>query len=104
MMANSITKTILYTNIFERNKNSKAFVILNVGGARSSKSYSICQLFISKMVTETGKKFGICRKTFPALRMTAMLLFFDLVKEYGIYDESKHNKTFNTYECNSTLV
>ena len=103
-MANSITKTILYTNIFERNKNSKAFVILNVGGARSSKSYSICQLFISKMVTEKGKTFGICRKTFPALRMTAMKLFFDLIKEYGIYNEAKHNKTFNTYEHNGNLL
>src|SRR3972149_3356949 len=100
----TIKKIVKYTNIFAKNKDSKARVIINVGGARSSKSYSICQLLISKLVTETGKKFGICRKTFPALRMTAMLLFFDLVKEYGIFDESKHNKTFNTYECNSNLV
>lgn len=100
----TVKKVVKYTNIFARNRDSKAFVIINVGGARSSKSYSICQLLISKLVSEKKKTFGICRKTFPALRMTAMKLFFDLIKEYGIYEESRHNKTFNTYEHGNNLV
>ncbi len=36
--------------------------------------------------------------------MTAMQLFFDLLKEYGIYDPERHNKTFNTYEHGSNKV
>jgi phage terminase large subunit len=103
-MTETITKVVSYTTIFQKNKDSKKFVVINVGGARSSKSYSICQLIISKLVTEKGKRFGICRKTFPSLRMTSMLLFFDLIKEYGIYSEKFHNKTFNTYEYNGNLV
>ena len=95
---------IEFTNIFARNRASKAKVIINVGGARSSKSYSIAQLLIEKLITEQHKTFGICRKTFPALRMTAMKLFFDLLKAYQIYDESKHNKSFNTYEHGTNLV
>ena len=45
------------TNVFKRNLNSKAAVVLNCGGARSSKSYSICQLFIYKMLSEKNKNF-----------------------------------------------
>jgi len=97
-------KEIGYTSVFERNRNSKAKVIVNVGGARSSKSHSICQLLISKLVTEEGKMIGICRKTFPALRMTVMKMMFDLLKEYGVYREESHNKSFNTYTHGSNTI
>ncbi len=36
--------------------------------------------------------------------MTAMKLFFDLLKDYGIYRDEQHNKTFNTYTHGSNLV
>jgi phage terminase large subunit len=98
------TKEVQYTKIFERNRDSKAKVIINVGGARSSKSYSVCQLLISKLLTEQNKTIGICRKTFPALRMTTLKLFLDLLKDYGVYSEKNHNKTFNTYEYGTNLV
>ena len=103
-MANSETREVEYTDIFRRNQESKALVLINVGGARSSKSYSVAQLLISKLIGENNKKIGICRKTFPALRMTNMKLFYDLLREYKIYDESKHNKTFNTYELGTNQV
>lgn len=97
-------KAIGYTEIFARTRASKAKVIINVGGARSSKSYSIAQLLIEKLVTEEHKVIGICRKTFPALRMTTLKLMLDLLKEYGIYQEEKHNKSFNTYEYGTNLI
>jgi len=103
-MPNEITKPIGYTRIFERNRASKATVIINVGGARSSKSYSIAQLIIEKLVNEDHKMFGVCRKTFPALRMTAMKLILDLLKEYGLYQESQHNKSFNTYNYKTNQI
>lgn len=103
-MTQSSSKLIGYTTIFEKTKEAKAPVVVNVGGARSGKSYAIAQLFIYKMVTETHKVFGICRKTFPALRMTTMKPFFDLLKEYGIYNEEKHNKSFNTYEHGTNFI
>jgi len=100
----SITKDIGYTDIFARNRDSKALSVINVGGARSSKSYSIAQLIISKLLTEDHKLIGICRKTFPALRMTAMKLIVDLLKDYGIYKEANHNKSFSTYSHGSNLI
>ncbi len=101
---NELVKPIGYTDIFARTRASKAAVIVNVGGARSSKSYSIAQILIEKLVTEEHKVIGICRKTFPALRMTTMKPFFDLLKAYGIYREEKHNKSFNTYEYGTNLI
>lgn len=97
-------KEVYFTKIFYRNQNSKATVIINVGGARSSKSHSICQLLISKLLNEDNKVFGICRKTFPSLRMTSMQMFFDMLIDYGIYEEKNHNKTFNTYTQGTNRV
>lgn len=96
-MTEEITKTVGYTDIFIQNRESKKKVIVNVGGAGSSKSHSIAQLMIEKLLTEENKVFGICRKTFPALRMTSMGLILGLLKEYGVYKEENHNKTSNSY-------
>ena len=97
-------KDISYTPVFARTRAATSTIIVNVGGARSSKSYSVAQILIEKLLTEHGKKFGICRKTFPALRMTAMTLFLGLLKDYGIYREAAHNKTFNTYTYGDNLI
>lgn len=85
------------TPIYHKTRECKAKTIVNVGGAGSSKSYSIAQLLIEKMAVEKNKKIGICRKTFPALRMTALDLVMGLLKDYGTYDPNKHNKSNNTY-------
>ncbi len=92
------------TGIFLSNLQAKELTIVNVGGARSSKSYSLAQLILYHLVNETGKRFGICRKTFPALRMTAMELVLRLTKEYGLYSAERHNKTANTFEYRGNLV
>ena len=104
MSQNEITKKFGYTELFELNKNSKAKVVVNVGGAGSSKSYSIAQLFVYKLINEENKVFGVLRKTFPALRMTAMGLILQLLKDYGIYREEKHNKTANNYIYGSNII
>jgi len=97
-------KVVLYTDLFKITQDCKSKVIVHVGGAGSSKSHSIAQLIISKLVTEENKVFGVCRRTFPALRMTSMGLIFDLLKEYGIYKEENHNKTANTYRHGNNII
>jgi len=74
-------KEVGYTRIFELNDASKASVVVNVGGSGSSKTHSIAQLIIKKLITENKKKIGVCRKTFPALRVTAMDQILTLLKE-----------------------
>lgn len=92
------------TPLVRKTRDSSKKCVVNVGGAGSSKSYSIAQLLIAKLINEDNKRIGICRKTFPALRMTAMALTLDLLKQYGIYNPSRHNKTANTYTYRNTVI
>jgi len=91
-----IKRQIEATDIFYRNAYSDASIVINEGGARSSKSYSIIQLFIQKFSKEKNKVFLTTRKTLPALRITAYKVAVDLLKEYGIYNSIKHNKSDRT--------
>lgn len=81
------------TRIFERNVDSTKPIVVNVGGARSSKSYSILQLLVQKFVSEPGKSILIARKTLPSLRLTAYSVFVGLLKDYGYYNLCEHNRS-----------
>lgn len=86
-------RQVQVTRIYERNVDSNKPIIVNVGGARSSKSYSILQLLVQKFVSEPKKTILIARKTLPSLKLTAYGVFVDLLKDYGYYDQCDHNKT-----------
>jgi len=90
-------RTIKVTEVYEYNVTAEKQIVVNIGGARSSKSYSIAQLLIKKLTEEKNKVIGICRKTFPALRMTSYALVINLLKDYGLYDHGKHNKTEHSF-------
>jgi phage terminase large subunit len=89
------------TIVFERNYdalyNNEARFIINEGGSRSSKTYSLCQLILVYCLQNKGVVVSIIRKTFPALRATAMRDFFEVLKESGIYDKSSHNMSEHIY-------
>lgn len=96
---NSPTRRVKVTNVFDRNYRSRARFVANVGGARSSKSYSLAQLFIQRLTTQRNKKILICRKTFPALRLTAYRLVLDILGDYGIYGRLEHDRVGHTIRC-----
>jgi len=97
-------RQIKVTPVFERNLEAQSRTVVNIGGARSSKSHSIAQLLIMKLCNEPGKNIAVTRKTMPALRMTAYRLFINLLKEYGGYFPQFHNKTEHYYELNGSRV
>jgi phage terminase large subunit len=93
------------TNVFERNWNATTRFIVNIGGSRSTKTYSILQLLIVKALeSEEPLVISIVRKSMPSLRLSAMRDFFDLLKFYDLYNVENHNKTENTYLINNTLI
>ncbi len=92
------------TNVFYRLQVAEKPTVVCVGGAGSSKSHSMAQLFVHKLVNEHNKVFGITRKTYPALRMSAQLLFLNLLREYGIYEHGEHNKSDHTFRYGDNLV
>ena len=103
-MKSKVSLKIEVTDIYLKNLEAQKPVVVNIGGARSSKSYSVAQLLIQKLITENNKTFGITRKTFPALRMTAYKLFIELLQRYQIYKPDNHNKTEHTYRFGSNVV
>jgi phage terminase large subunit len=85
------------TPVFTRNQAADTRIVINEGGTRSSKTFSLAQLFLSKLLAEPGIVITICRKTLPALRATAMKDFIGIARAWGVYDERDHNKTENIY-------
>jgi len=77
-------------------KGGKRFIV-NQGGSRSSKTYSLCQLFIIHCMSVPNERISIVRKTLPALRNTVMVDFFEVLQGLNLYNKNQHNKTNNTY-------
>ena len=96
--------TIDTTNVFHKAFKSSTRITCLQGGTRSSKTYSLCQLFIVKALRETGKVFTICRKTLTALKGTAYRDVLELLKELGLYSEEYHNKSELSYSLNGNLI
>ena len=97
------------TNVFGRNyealQDPSIRFIINQGGSRSSKTYSLCQLLIVYALQSNNKVISIVRKTLPSLKATIMRDFFEVMKELELYDEKYHNKTENVYKFpNNTMV
>lgn len=96
---------IKHTNVLTRNfdaLNTKDIrFVINQGGSRSSKTYSICQMLIVYCLTNPGKMVSIIRKSFPALRSSVMRDFIEVMKDLNIYKTSEHHKTENMYNFNN---
>lgn len=86
------------TRIFRETQKAKALVVVNEGGARSSKSFSLCQHFIfNKLLKIKGYKLLILRKVRHSLKLSTYKMFISILKMYDIYKEKNHNKTDLTY-------
>lgn len=91
-------REVKVTDVFEKNYLSQAPIVINRGGARSSKSYSIAQRYIQKFVSYKNRKILITRKTFPALRLSAYRLVINLLSNYGYLKYFRHSKVEHSLE------
>lgn len=97
------------SSVFEKNYNAflnpKIKIIVNEGGSRSTKTYSIIQLLDTLAVSEKSNEiYTIARKELSTLRVTAMRDFFDILIEQNVYNTKDHNKSENTYQLQRTLI
>ena len=95
---------IKVSKVFRQTIKSQSKIVLNIGGARSGKSYAMAQLLIMKALNYPNLNIGIARKTMPALKMTARRLVLDLLSKYGLYQTSAFNKTENYYQLNKSRL
>lgn len=86
-------------------KSTKRFV-LSVGSSRSSKTYSMLQWIVLECAKRKGEGIyiSVVRKSFPSLRRTVYREFVELLKEYNLYSEDKHNKSEHVIELFGNYV
>ena len=89
--------TPVFSKNFDALNDEKVRFIINQGGSRSSKTYSLCQMMIVYCLTTPGKMVSIVRKTFPILRGTVMRDFIEVMRELDLYEEKNHHKTEQIY-------
>ena len=87
------------------NRKCNARLVINQGGTRSGKTYSILQVLCEKCFTaqNAGWVVSIVRKTLPSLKGSAYRDFLKIVSDEGWYSETNHNKSEMTYQLFGNL-
>jgi phage terminase large subunit len=84
------------SEIYERNRqayHNEKRVILNEGGTRSTKTYSIVTLLIRIATVLAGKQITVVSQTLPHLKRGALKDFLEVLKKSGLYRQLQYNKT-----------
>lgn len=71
--------------------------ICHEGGARSGKTFGVMQALLWYASNHDRKKISVVSHSLPHLKRGAMRDFFDIMEQWGWYDEDEHNKTDNIY-------
>jgi len=100
-----INSTIIFEKNWSALQKKEVRFVINEGGSRSSKTYSLCQMVIVYCLQNPNKVVSIIRKTFPALRATVMRDFLEILKDLDIYEKTNHNMSENIYRFpNGSIV
>lgn len=100
------------TAIFERNYDSTAKIVVNRGGTRSSKTYSINQICALWLITgKYGESEYLSEGIWTSVRKyrtnldgTIIRDFEEILKSNNWYNIVQHNKTKKTYKFRNRLV
>ena len=92
------------TRLTANNYQSKTRITLNIGSARSSKTYSIMQMFLVRMLEEQNILITVARKTLPALKGSAYRDWLDILNKANLYNPNNHNKTELSYRIGSNEI
>ena len=90
-----------HSRVFQRNWNSTKRIVVNRGGTRSGKTYSLSQLACIWLLTgQIGQDhhiprgvFSIVRKTLPSLKASVQRDIEEILHSMGAFDLCDHNKT-----------
>jgi phage terminase large subunit len=93
------------SDIYFRNLDAKTRYVLNEGGTRSTKTYSLNQVaYTIAGESPTPIVFSIVSETMPHLRKGAMRDFLGFLKNNNLYIEKDHDKTNNIYTVNKSII
>jgi phage terminase large subunit len=96
---------LYHTVIFDKNLTAKTRYVFNEGGSRSSKTYSINQVFFNIAIESKNPIIlSIVSESMPHLRKGAMRDFLQFLKNNNLYDERLHNKSDNIFQINKSII
>ena len=101
---NKVSPNIAITDVFTQNKQSKAIVLANRGGARSSKSYSIIQLLVERFFGIPGRQILMLRKTLPSLRKSTYKDCMGYIERLGLSGRIQEHKQEMTLDYGSSTI
>lgn len=104
VMQQDVDLTITATNVFFENQTAKESILVNRGGAGSSKSYSLSQLMLYKFFNENQKKILVLRKTLPSLRISTLPVMKDQLQMYSLWDKVTEEKVHLNWYYNGALI
>lgn len=91
--------------VFKHLTSSNKRITIEQGGTRSGKTYNILiWLIFGYCANNKGKVVTVARKTYPALRTSAMRDFFEILRNNNLYSEEYHNKSNSEYSLNGNLI
>jgi phage terminase large subunit len=90
------TLKIESTKTFENAWNATKRIQLHQGSARSGKSFALIQYLIVKAL-DSKSLISVVRKTFPALRTSALRDFKDIMQSLELWDDEKWMATEKVY-------
>lgn len=106
------TKDRKPTNVFKANWLSRKKIVINRGGTRAGKTYSLMQIFARWLLSgdiRKGQRIGkgvasVVRKTLPALKATAQKDFEEILNDWGFYNKVVYRAVERTYSYNGRTV
>lgn len=94
-MVRQIALTPVYQKLDSAYSTKRYNVFVLEGGSRSSKTYSIIQFWIKWAEINRGRQRRVIIARLKGTWLTATVLkdFIDVLKDYGLYSKSNHNKS-----------
>ncbi len=95
-----------FTSVYRQNiKHSIGNrIIINQGGTSSSKTYSILQWLYIVATQKENRLISIVSESVPHLKRGVIRDFLNILKENGIYDDTKWNRTDKIYKVGSSSI
>lgn len=72
-------------------------VFIEEGGTRSGKTVNLCHGWVEYLSQTSGELLSIVRATGPALKATVRRDMLGVLREWGVYDDARHNKTDDVF-------
>lgn len=90
--------------VFLANCLSTKPLVINQGGTRSGKTWSILQYILFFCFRNTGKTILIVRKTQAEISATVLADWMEILLKAGLYNDRNHHKTKNEFYINGNVI